>query len=165
MGYNEDNQKREGPALLGCARPVDLLNALLSFAYTLLVHNCAAALESLGLDPDEGFLHRDRPGVTSGWWLRTGSWQSFPMRSHHKSGYSAPSSRAIYSRADLHGRKTRYSLFNLYKAEMDLCVNLLSPAAGGRGLKCGLRGGVPPGGGVARRRRAGVEIPVSASLR
>ena len=36
---------------------------------------------------------------------------------------------------DRHSRKTRYSLFNLYKAEMDLCVNLLSPAAGGRGLK------------------------------
>ena len=133
MGYNEDNQKREGPALLGCARPVDLLNVLLSFAYTLLIHNCAAALESLGLDPDVGFLQPDRPGVTSGWWLRTGSGQSYPMCSHLNSGYFAPFSRAIYSRADLHGRKTRYSLFNLYKAEMDLCVNLLSPATGGRG--------------------------------
>ena len=59
-------QKREGLVLLGCARPVDRLNTLLSFAYTLLVHNCAAALEALGLDPDVGFLHRDRPGVTSG---------------------------------------------------------------------------------------------------
>ena len=81
------NQKREGTALLGCARSVDLPNALLSFAYTLLVHNCAAALEALGLDPDVGFLHPDRPGVTSGWWLRTGSWQSFPVCSHHNSGY------------------------------------------------------------------------------
>ena len=62
MGYNEDNQKREGPALLGCAHPMDLLNALLSFAYTLLVHNCAAALESLRLDPDVGFPHPNRPG-------------------------------------------------------------------------------------------------------
>ena len=46
MGYNEDNQKREWPALLGYAHPVDLLNTLLSFTYTLLVHNCAAALEA-----------------------------------------------------------------------------------------------------------------------
>ena len=119
--------------LLGCARPVDLLNVLRSFAYTLLVHNCAAALESLGLDPDVGFPHPDRPGVTSGWWLRTGSGQSFPMRSHHNSGYFTPFSRAIYSRADLHGCKSRYGLSNLYKVEMDPCINLLSPAAGGRG--------------------------------
>lgn len=55
-------QKREGLVLLGCAHPMDLLNALLSFAYTLLVHNCAAALESLRLDPDVGFPHPNRPG-------------------------------------------------------------------------------------------------------
>lgn len=42
--------------------PLDPVNALLSFAYTLLVHDVAAALESVGLDPYVGFLHTDRPG-------------------------------------------------------------------------------------------------------
>ena len=44
--------------------PLDPVNALLSFAYSLLAHDCAAALESSGLDPYMGFLHRDRPGRT-----------------------------------------------------------------------------------------------------
>ena len=42
--------------------PLDNVNALLSFLYTLLLHDCVAALESVGLDPAVGFLHRDRPG-------------------------------------------------------------------------------------------------------
>lgn len=42
--------------------PLDNMNALLSFLYTLLVHDCRSALESVGLDPAVGFLHRDRPG-------------------------------------------------------------------------------------------------------
>lgn len=42
--------------------PLDNMNALLSFLYTLLRHDVAAALESVGLDPAVGFLHRDRPG-------------------------------------------------------------------------------------------------------
>ncbi len=45
--------------------PLDNLNVLLSFFYTLLVHECRAALESVGLDPAVGFLHRDRPGRPS----------------------------------------------------------------------------------------------------
>ncbi len=45
--------------------PRDPVNALLSFLYTLLVHDCRAALESVGLDPAVGFLHRDRPGRPS----------------------------------------------------------------------------------------------------
>lgn len=45
--------------------PMDPLNALLSFAYSLLANDCAAALESVGLDSYVGFLHRDRPGRTS----------------------------------------------------------------------------------------------------
>ena len=45
--------------------PLDAFNALLSFAYSLLAHDCAAALESVGLDSYVGFLHRDRPGRTS----------------------------------------------------------------------------------------------------
>jgi CRISPR-associated protein Cas1 len=42
--------------------PLDNINALLSFIYTLLVHDAASALEGVGLDPAVGFLHRDRPG-------------------------------------------------------------------------------------------------------
>lgn len=45
--------------------PRDAVNALLSFAYSLLAHDCASALESAGLDAYVGFLHRDRPGRTS----------------------------------------------------------------------------------------------------
>jgi CRISPR-associated protein Cas1 len=42
--------------------PLDNTNALLSFLYTILVHDVESALESVGLDPAVGFLHRDRPG-------------------------------------------------------------------------------------------------------
>lgn len=45
--------------------PLDAVNAMLSFAYSLLAHDCASALESVGLDSYVGFLHRDRPGRTS----------------------------------------------------------------------------------------------------
>ena len=45
--------------------PLDRMNALLSFLYTLLSHDCASALEAVGLDPYVGFLHRDKPGRTS----------------------------------------------------------------------------------------------------
>ncbi|NCC61164.1 MAG: type I-C CRISPR-associated endonuclease Cas1 [Verrucomicrobiae bacterium] len=45
--------------------PMDPMNALLSFLYTLLVHDVASALEGIGLDPAVGFLHRDRPGRPS----------------------------------------------------------------------------------------------------
>jgi CRISPR-associated protein Cas1 len=45
--------------------PLDAVNALLSLLYTLLVHDCRSAAESVGLDPAVGFLHRDRPGRPS----------------------------------------------------------------------------------------------------
>ncbi|MBN1126957.1 MAG: type I-C CRISPR-associated endonuclease Cas1 [Sedimentisphaerales bacterium] len=45
--------------------PTDNMNALLSFLYTLLVHDITSALEGVGLDPAVGFLHRDRPGRPS----------------------------------------------------------------------------------------------------
>lgn len=45
--------------------PLDNVNALLSFAYTLLSNEVKAALEAVGLDPYVGFLHRDRPGRAS----------------------------------------------------------------------------------------------------
>lgn len=45
--------------------PLDNVNALLSFTYSLLGNDCASALESVGLDAYVGFMHRDRPGRTS----------------------------------------------------------------------------------------------------
>jgi len=42
--------------------PLDNINALLSFVYTLLAHDCTGACEAVGLDPQAGFLHADRPG-------------------------------------------------------------------------------------------------------
>lgn len=45
--------------------PLDPMNALLSFLYTILLHDCEAALESVGLDPQIGFLHTLRPGRAS----------------------------------------------------------------------------------------------------
>ena len=45
--------------------PRDNVNALLSFLYTLLTYEMASALETVGLDPQVGFLHADRPGRPS----------------------------------------------------------------------------------------------------
>ena len=45
--------------------PMDNMNALLSFLYTMLAHDAASALCAAGLDPQVGFLHRDRPGRPS----------------------------------------------------------------------------------------------------
>jgi len=45
--------------------PLDRVNCLLSFVYTLVMHDIRSALESVGLDPAVGFLHRDRPGRAS----------------------------------------------------------------------------------------------------
>ena len=45
--------------------PKDEVNAMLSFVYTLIANDVAAALESVGLDPYVGFMHTVRPGRTS----------------------------------------------------------------------------------------------------
>ena len=45
--------------------PLDNVNAMLSFVYSLLASSCTSALEAVGLDPYVGFLHRDRPGRVS----------------------------------------------------------------------------------------------------
>ena len=45
--------------------PLDPVNAMLSFAYSLLAGMCSAALETVGLDPYVGFFHTDRPGRMS----------------------------------------------------------------------------------------------------
>ena len=45
--------------------PLDEINALLSFSYSLLTHEIASAMQGVGLDPHVGFLHKDRPGRLS----------------------------------------------------------------------------------------------------
>lgn len=45
--------------------PIDNVNAMLSFVYTLLINVTASALEAVGIDPYVGFLHTDRPGRVS----------------------------------------------------------------------------------------------------
>jgi CRISPR-associated protein Cas1 len=57
-------EDREAFCLNGRNRrpPLDRMNALLSFLYTLLLSDCVAAVEGVGLDPQVGFLHALRPG-------------------------------------------------------------------------------------------------------
>ena len=45
--------------------PLDNMNAMLSFVYTLLTNMITSALECVGLDPYVGYLHTDRPGRAS----------------------------------------------------------------------------------------------------
>lgn len=56
--------QKEGFAIPGRNRrpPTDPMNAMLSFLYTLLAHDCRGALEGVGLDPQIGFLHEVRSG-------------------------------------------------------------------------------------------------------
>lgn len=63
FGHLITAQKDEFP-FTGRSRrpPMDNVNALLSFLYTLLAHDVVGAIETVGLDPAVGFLHRDRPG-------------------------------------------------------------------------------------------------------
>jgi CRISPR-associated protein Cas1 len=60
-------QQREEFQFEGRSRrpPLDNMNSLLSFLYTLLVNEAVSALEAVGLDPYVGFLHVDRPGRPS----------------------------------------------------------------------------------------------------
>lgn len=53
--YFQFNERNRRP-------PLDNVNCLLSFLYTLIMHDVRSALETVGLDPYVGFLHRDRPG-------------------------------------------------------------------------------------------------------
>ena len=67
FGVFNDLLKGSGFAFGGRVRrpPTDPVNALLSFAYTLISSECASALQGVGLDPYVGFLHQDRPGRMS----------------------------------------------------------------------------------------------------
>ena len=69
FGVFDDLVRTDGAVLRFKGRsrrpPVDPVNALLSFLYTLVTHDCRSALETVGLDPAVGFLHRDRPGRPS----------------------------------------------------------------------------------------------------
>ena len=60
-------KQKDGFHFAGRSRrpPLDRVNAMLSFAYTLLVFDIRSALETVGLDPYVGFLHADRPGRPS----------------------------------------------------------------------------------------------------
>ncbi|MFD2672610.1 type I-C CRISPR-associated endonuclease Cas1c [Marinicrinis sediminis] len=60
-------QQKEHFSFKGRSRrpPLDLVNALLSFCYTLLSNDVKSALETVGLDPYVGFMHQDRPGRAS----------------------------------------------------------------------------------------------------
>lgn len=60
-------QQREDFAFVARSRrpPLDNMNSLLSFLYTLLTNEVVSALETVGLDPYVGFLHTDRPGRPS----------------------------------------------------------------------------------------------------
>lgn len=60
-------QQKEDFCFSGRSRrpPMDEVNAMLSFAYTLLTSMCASALEAVGLDPYVGFFHKDKPGRRS----------------------------------------------------------------------------------------------------
>lgn len=55
---------RDGFAFNGRTRrpPLDPINALLSFLYSMLMNDCRSAVESVGLDPQLGYLHAVRPG-------------------------------------------------------------------------------------------------------
>lgn len=66
FGYLIRHQEPEF-AFTGRSRrpPRDAVNAILSFLYVLLAQDCRAAAETHGLDPQMGFLHRDRPGRMS----------------------------------------------------------------------------------------------------
>ncbi len=54
--------------------PLDRLNALLSFLYTLLTADCVAAVEGVGLDPQVGYLHTLRRDGRRWPWIW---WRSF----------------------------------------------------------------------------------------
>jgi CRISPR-associated protein Cas1 len=60
-------QQKESFSFRGRNRrpPRDPVNAMLSFAYAVILQDCVTALEGVGLDPYVGFLHRDRPGRQS----------------------------------------------------------------------------------------------------
>jgi len=67
FGVFNELLRSNGFTFSGRARrpPTDPVNALLSFTYTLIAHECASALQGVGLDPYVGFLHKDRPGRMS----------------------------------------------------------------------------------------------------
>lgn len=60
-------QQKKDFVFLGRSRrpPMDKVNALLSFCYSLLTSSVASALETVGLDPYVGMMHADRPGRAS----------------------------------------------------------------------------------------------------
>lgn len=64
LNYAVSSVKRNIFGMKGRSKrpPMDRINAMLSFLYSLLMNDCRSALESVGLDPQLGFLHAVRPG-------------------------------------------------------------------------------------------------------
>lgn len=64
LNFIVKSQARSEFAMQGRTRrpPRDFMNALISFLYAMLMNDCRSALESVGLDPQLGFLHAVRPG-------------------------------------------------------------------------------------------------------
>ena len=64
LSYLVRRDARNAFAMSGRSRrpPRDRINALLSFLYSMMMNDCRSALESVGLDPQLGFLHAVRPG-------------------------------------------------------------------------------------------------------
>ncbi len=63
--------------------PLDPINAVLSFLYSMLAHDARKRCEAAGLDPAVGFLHRDRPGRPGLRWTSSKSFAPFsPTDSH-----------------------------------------------------------------------------------
>jgi CRISPR-associated protein Cas1 len=68
VGLNELILKQKEDFHINCRSrrpPMDNMNSLLSFLYTMLAHDVKSALSAVGLDPYVGFLHTDRPGRPS----------------------------------------------------------------------------------------------------
>lgn len=85
--------------------PRDKVNAMLSFAYTLLTNDVKSALQGVGLDPAVGFLHKDRPGRASlaldmmeefrSWWTDRFVLSLINLRQVKASGFTITESGAV----------------------------------------------------------------------
>jgi len=129
--------------------PLDNVNALLSFVYTLLTHDITAALEGVGLDPAVGYLHRDRRPAES----RAGpSLEELRPVIADRLVLSLINRRQV--RVDAF-RKTESGGVAWMMRRGRMCWLLIRPASRKRsstrflGEKVGVRAGAPPTGHVA----------------
>ena len=105
--------------------PLDPVNALLSFCYSLLTSEIASALQGVGLDPYVGFLHSDRPGRLSlaldmveefrAWWCDRFVLTLINRKQVKKSGFVKEASGAMRMKDET--RKTVLSAWQEKKQE------------------------------------------------